>query len=242
MNKLFAIGYFLLFFFNQSCGGEILVDAVPEDEPCPSEPDVVITYGEATIFGLENIDDTMINGGAYTTNWGLFPYIHYGQSDTWRPLIRFNEALIPDGELISLTYHFYANAHFSSGDVRVLRAYRLTDANVWAEGDGAGYISSTPAATWNGPQSTATVNTWAGSIGCSTPGVDYIADENPPSVDVNGEWSVFALPVEWAVLWRDGLAVNNGFMLRDDEEPGNGSFFSTEAEFNQPYFKVKYRE
>jgi hypothetical protein len=125
-----------------------------------------------------------------------------------------------------------------------LTAYRITDANTWVEGDEINSIG-VGAACWN--YAKYDTQAWAGSVGCGTEDVDYIADASPITVAFDAYTAgpdvlvTLPIPAAWFTAWRDG-AVNNGLLLRTLDE-GNNCILdvrSADAASNTPYIEVDY--
>jgi hypothetical protein len=168
-------------------------------------------------------------------NTGL---ISTGQGMMYKALVKFDKTLIPAGTITGFSLRRYYNGYGTFGDV----AYRITAANDWIEGSGTGWatnaLAGEPCWTWRKYNTQA----WAGSAGCNTSGVDFIADANPPRfVATIAGWYVMELPVVWATDWRDNVVVNNGIIIQGDGITASGpNYRSSEAGATGSYFSVTY--
>lgn len=207
------------------------------------------------ITGTINIEDVFLYSIAPEYNYGGSIYAIWGDAASPaarldRQLFRFDENQIPAGSILSLELHYWRLPWSNSTLGGVSEIYRVKDANDWGEGtaNGSAQVGS---CAWNFAKYD--TQSWAGSLGCGSSGIDYDADGSPPGSAFPSYTAgppvkrVEVLKPEWATDWRPpGAArVNNGILIRGDDETTPGKALlasSTEESFNNPYFEIDYDE
>jgi hypothetical protein len=155
---------------------------------------------------------------------------------------------IPAGRITRLVYSMWRFSYSSSTEAGAMVAHAITAANTWAEGTAAG-TAQEGSVSWAQRAYSATDPVyWVGAAGCSTSGVDYESDANPPSADFpaytsgGGYRTAIELRPEWAIEWRSGARANNGFTLRATNEATPGALLACHtSEYSPPsYYEVDY--
>lgn len=146
---------------------------------------------------------------------------------------------IPNGNITG--FRFFLKSMQSN--TNTIQAHFVADANDYVEGSGGGIAPEVGACNWFYAKHA--TQSWAGSNGCNTSGVDYDADLSPPTLALSGAtgWETFVLDSEWPPLWRDGIRTVNG--MRITMNTGTSArWWASEAPLgvNQPYFEIDYEE
>lgn len=181
-----------------------------------------------TISGTDSIQDTWMQAGAADYNYGAG--VFFRATTTGNAVIRFNTTDIPAGNITDLSF-WYTNY---SSELETCNAYRVIDASAWVQGTKTGGTAAAGETTW----AHLIYNTvhWAGGANFSS--ADYVADASPPQLV--GTETHSHLPTSWAVGWRDGTYVNNGFCLALAGTKAQ-SFRSTLSILGGlPYFTISY--
>jgi hypothetical protein len=197
-----------------------------------------------TISGATAVVDTYLQKNAADSNFGgaTYTYAYNGVPNNARVgLVRIvSPADIPAGTITACRYSSVISNENPAGVI-----HRVEDANVWTEGRGTG-AALAGESTWNQLSYGVPGAAWAGSAGCATSGVDYVAAAigsfaaGPGgSTYVRRTWDIAASA---PTHWRDS-GISNGFRYSIPLTPANYVFMqSTEYAdtSGRPYFEIDY--
>lgn len=168
--------------------------------------------------GYNGVSDNALASNLSANNYGAWDQMIVGRNNTRRTIIRYDlsdySALVGSVESASLTLTLLTGAPASAASFTI-GVYQITAANAdWIEGTGTGTVPDTSSgvSTWSAKARDTTA--WAGSVGLSTPGVDYIADAiytfewTPSSTSVT-------IPITSTVImdWLENPTNNGGLIL-----------------------------
>ena len=203
--------------------GLVVVCLTPNPDDMATSVGVVRLDPTTVISGIAAIDDASISSGSPSANYGGWVNMRGGRTDTgsttWRTLTKIATAAIPAEDLTGFRVKVYRGSHPNSTASGVIDLFRIFPANVWTEGTTSGSAPEVGAVCW-GKLVYNTVN-WAGSVGCTTSGVDYAADASPPSIAYDSYTSgpdvliSITLDPAWPTGWRDSTFANNGMIWKE---------------------------
>ncbi len=222
-------------------------DLVAAVYPIIVDPTVIIS-------GTTDIEDNMMQSTGLPINYGLRPFLDIALvlgvlGDTRRSLVRVKGSAIPN-EVIS-GFRWLVWRVSSAGEVAagILDLFRIVDANIWVEGTGPVFGAvENGSSCWR--QAKLNALNWAGGIdsGCGVIGTDTDASagaSEPYAPFTTGPdvLHTVSLPPSWAEDWRDGVRVDNGFMVKGRDEVTVGNLFfarSSEAGTNPVTFEIDF--
>ena len=227
--------------------------------------------------GYDGADDIFLSsaGSARAYNYGVTQYTRTGDTGTYNShlLVRFDvsdlgdlgDTVTVDGAQLSIWQRGVGNPNPADGiDIHAVAAANAD----WTEGEGGDGRTGWPAARpaivgescWNfrdvtvgGPEGTQEGVDWAGSVGCSTAGVDYdsavIANVNTSDNTDTGVRDNFMINIPGSVVedWIENPGNNGGVIIRmhnGGDDDTYVRFFSCEAaegeQWRRPKLTVNY--
>lgn len=181
---------------------------------------------------IGSANDTHLNAGATSTNYGVDAQIIVGNSaNTYSGLIKFDLSSIPANALITSAVLSLTIAADNSNNARTFRAYQCL--RNWVEGQ----------ATWNVYSSG---NNWT-TAGAAGAGTDYNstawASTSFTATEAVNSVKTFSLDVTEFTKYIDGTYTNYGWVIRADTEANDQYAFHSQqgaTSAYRPYLTVEY--